>query len=37
LLVGDLDPVGALGRAVFGMRRRISDLNPFRDGADGDD
>jgi acetyl-CoA carboxylase carboxyl transferase beta subunit len=37
LLVGDLDPVGALGRAVSGMRRRISDMNPFRNGADGDD
>ena len=38
VLVGDLDPVGALGRAVTGMRRRISDMNPFRNGTpDGDD
>jgi acetyl-CoA carboxylase carboxyl transferase subunit beta len=37
VLVGDLDPVGALGRAVTGMRRRISGLSPFRNGADGDD
>ncbi|HYX86398.1 MAG TPA: acetyl-CoA carboxylase, carboxyltransferase subunit beta [Gaiellales bacterium] len=38
LLVGDLDPVGALGRAVTGMRQWIGDLNPFRNGAgDGDD
>jgi acetyl-CoA carboxylase carboxyl transferase subunit beta len=37
VLVGDLDPVGALGRAVSGMRRRISDMNPFRNGDDGDD
>jgi acetyl-CoA carboxylase carboxyl transferase beta subunit len=37
VLVGDLDPVGALGRAVTGMRRRISAFHPFRNGADGDD
>jgi acetyl-CoA carboxylase carboxyl transferase beta subunit len=37
VLVGDLDPVGALGRAVTGMRRRISSLSPFRNGDDGDD
>ena len=37
VLVGDLDPMGALTRAVSGMRRRISDMNPFRNGDDGDD
>jgi acetyl-CoA carboxylase carboxyl transferase beta subunit len=37
VLVGDLDPVGALARAMSGMRRRLSDMNPFRDGDDGDD
>ncbi len=38
VLVGDLDPMGALGRAVSGMRRRIVDMNPFRNGMpDGDD
>ena len=37
VLVGDLDPVGALTRAMSGMRRRISDMNPFRNGDAGDD
>ena len=39
MLVGAVDPVGALGRALGGMRRRIGGLNPFReeDGDGGDD
>jgi acetyl-CoA carboxylase carboxyl transferase subunit beta len=37
-LVGDIDPVGAIGRALTGMRRRVRDANPFRNGgADVDD
>jgi hypothetical protein len=32
-LVGELDPVGAIGRALSGMRRRITGVNPFRNGG----
>jgi acetyl-CoA carboxylase carboxyl transferase beta subunit len=32
-LVGEIDPVGAIGRALGGMRRRLSDANPFRNGS----
>jgi acetyl-CoA carboxylase carboxyl transferase subunit beta len=32
-LVGEIDPVGAIGRALSGMRRRISGANPFRNGG----
>jgi acetyl-CoA carboxylase carboxyl transferase beta subunit len=34
-LVGEIDPVGAIGRALSGMRRRVRAANPFRNG-DGD-
>jgi acetyl-CoA carboxylase carboxyl transferase subunit beta len=38
VLVGDGDPMGAIGRALSGMRRRIGGLQPFRNGGvDGDD
>jgi acetyl-CoA carboxylase carboxyl transferase subunit beta len=35
-LVGEIDPVGAIGRALSGMRRRLGGANPFRNenGAD---
>lgn len=37
-LVGDIDPVGAIGRALTGMRRRMRGTNPFRNGdSDVDD
>jgi len=32
-LVGELDPVGAIGRALSGMRRRMTGVNPFRNGG----
>jgi hypothetical protein len=32
-LVGELDPVGAIGRALSGMRRRVTGVNPFRNGG----
>jgi acetyl-CoA carboxylase carboxyl transferase beta subunit len=32
-LVGEIDPVGALGRALTGMRRRLTSANPFRNGS----
>jgi acetyl-CoA carboxylase carboxyl transferase beta subunit len=32
-LVGELDPVGAIGRALSGVRRRVTGVNPFRNGG----
>jgi acetyl-CoA carboxylase carboxyl transferase subunit beta len=32
-LVGEIDPVGAIGRVLTGMRRRLSGANPFRNGG----
>jgi acetyl-CoA carboxylase carboxyl transferase subunit beta len=32
-LVGEIDPVGAIGRALSGMRRRLTGANPFRNGG----
>jgi acetyl-CoA carboxylase carboxyl transferase beta subunit len=32
-LVGEIDPVGAIGRALHGMRRRMGSANPFRNGS----
>jgi acetyl-CoA carboxylase carboxyl transferase subunit beta len=32
-LVGEIDPVGAIGRALAGMRRRVTGVKPFRNGG----
>jgi acetyl-CoA carboxylase carboxyl transferase subunit beta len=32
-LVGEIDPVGAIGRMLSSMRRRVTQGNPFRNGG----
>jgi acetyl-CoA carboxylase carboxyl transferase subunit beta len=32
-LVGEIDPVGAIGRALAGVRRRVGSVKPFRNGG----
>ena len=32
-LVGEIDPVGAIGRMLSSMRRRVAQGNPFRNGG----
>src|SRR6476646_6038218 len=32
-LVGEIDPVGAIGRALAGVRRRVTGVRPFRNGG----
>ncbi|HEY3765293.1 MAG TPA: hypothetical protein VGL44_09045, partial [Gaiellales bacterium] len=34
--IGEIDPVGAIGRALGGMRRRVAGANPFRSNGNAD-